>query len=279
MKDGVGIAKSLHAEAARFAQRATSEFFGRQYIAFVIDAGTAMEHLAKAVVADADPLRLFTKVDREGFDAAERRVICGGSEPPPTWNELLRVVGSIASKHTISADSAIRLASKTLPNAVNRGAAKRVSAARNAAVHAGEAPPLSEIDSVVADWFDVMTRLGVRRHPAQLWGNWAPVATLDHLRTTRSPNVDAEVRVRQAYDSRSGLAIDNARRGRINIEEAHLTVRCPACRGHAAITMETSSMVPDYLQSAATEDPVRILDCLYCGLTLYGNQIEVAGFA
>ena len=277
MKDGVGIAKSLHKEACRFTQRAMGEFFGRQYIAFIIDAGTAMEHLAKAVLADTDPLRLFTKADREGFGAPERRVICGGGEPPPTWDELLLIVASIASKQTISVASSIRLASKTLPQAVSRGAATRVSAARNAAVHAGEAPPLADIDRVAADWFGVMTTLGVGIHPMELWGNWAPVATLDHLCTLRSPKADAEVRVRRAYNSHSGFVVDNSRRSRIKLRDTDSAVVCPACHGDAAITMQLSSMVPEHLVAAATEkDRVRVLDCLYCGLTLFGTQIEFA---
>lgn len=277
MKDGVGIAKSLHKEACRFTQRAMGEFFGRQYIAFIIDAGTAMEHLAKAVLADVDPLRLFVKADREGFGAGERRVICGGGEPPPTWDELLLIVASIASKQTISVARAIRLASKTLPQAVSRGAATRVSAARNAAVHAGEAPPLANIDSVAADWFGVMSVLGVRTHPMELWGNWAPVASLDHLCTTRSPRADAEVRVRRAYNSRNGLVVDNARRSHIKLRDVDSALECPACHAAAAITMQLSSMMPEHLLPTAEDrDQVRVLDCLYCGLILYGTQIEFA---
>jgi hypothetical protein len=278
MRNGVGIAKSLHREAARFTQRAVAEFFNRQVIAFIIDAGTAMEHLAKAVVADNAPLHLFKKVDRDSFTPMECRVICGGSEAPPVWEELGPIVDRIAGLWMIGVDQAVHLASrKFVEGGVDRGAAKRVSTARNAAVHAGESPAYTTVDAIATDWLAVMRALGANQSPGELWGNWAPVATTEHLTTQRTSEADAQVRMRRAFNNISGLAIDNARRSWIKLDSSNETTRCPVCHSAAAVTALSPSRFPEHLQAAtASEAESRVLDCLYCGLALYGTQIDYA---
>lgn len=275
MRSGVGIARSLHQEAARFTQRAIGEFFSGQFIAFIIDAGTAMEHLAKARVADHAPLHLFKKHDRDTFSDTERRVVCGGGEPPPLWDELGPIVERISGLRTIGAGEALRLAArKFIPNGVDLAAALRVSTARNAAVHAAESPPLSTVDAIAVDWLAVMSAMGASRHPGELWGNWWSVATPEHLTTQRSLEADADVRIRKAINSSAAFGTSSTRRSWIMLDQGTTSCECPACRCHAVITVARTADFPEHLQREDPDVESHVLDCLYCGLILCGPQIE-----
>ena len=272
MKDGVGITKSLRDEAKRFTQQAAGEFFDGQFISFVVDAGTAMEHLAKWVVAARSPLLLYKKPTRRSFKPSEVRALCGGPEAPPEWSKFCAIVNAVANKRTISVDRSMQIASWLCrPESIDFNAFDRVKSARNAAVHAGESP--FDVDAIAADWLRVMNVLGGKLQRFELWGYWEPVATERHLNTQRPAEADADVRLRRSFAAWHGTPTQQHRRAAITLSPSVETRCCPVCRNPAALT----STYKPHLAATGDESPfASVLDCLYCGLVLEDEQIEYA---
>ena len=272
MKDGVGIAKSLRDEAKRFTQQAVGEFFDGQFISFVVDAGTAMEHLAKWVVAERSPLLLYKKKTRRALKRQEVRALCGAPEAPPEWSKFCAIVNDVANKQAISVGRSTQIASWLCrPERFDFDAFDRVRSARNAAVHAVETP--FNVDAVAADWLRVMAVLGRRLERFELWGYWEPVASERHMNSRRTTEADAEVRVRRSFGAWHGRPTQQHRRAAIALSPTIETLCRPVCRNPAALT----SVYKPHLFDASDKSLVApVLDCLYCGLVLEGDQIEYA---
>jgi hypothetical protein len=104
-----------------------------------------------------------------------------------------------------------------------------------------------------------------------LFGNLARIADLKHMKVDRSPQVDARVQVALAYRRFQYGVIAPLRRSALAV--AGDTTLCPACRQRAHVTIQQPHEVPQHRVAPRERGKrVRTLDCLYCGLILYGQD-------
>lgn len=275
MREGVGIASSLQWVSQRFAQRALTGFFAEHWREFLIDAGTAVEHAAKAVIAADNPVRLIVDRQRGQLSEADRAVLSGRSSAPHTsaadWETSL---SRVASMSTIRGKDAVRIAHEDLGVELDVAATSDLLHSRNASVHLGDVD-IRQLDqhaaTLLASANVLWSAVGIR--PESMWGYLAPVATVDHVQVHRTVDRDADVRLVLAKQHPYVLgAINSARRSGFLID-GDLT--CPACGAAAFRTTDLaarySGRIPDNVDPYAMLD---ILDCLVCDLELLGSQID-----
>lgn len=280
MREGVGVQQSLAWVAARFAQRAVEDFFdGGQHREFVIDSLSAIEFAAKAVVASNDVNDLFSLDEDVKLTEAQRMVL-----DPKLSTDKDRPVGEARAEAmnwllhkgiTISAAEAVRKAGKSL--VIDIAAADRLIKARNAAAHLGDID-VRDVDKLARDFLKVCIQLwaGLNHSEDELWGDLAPIADLNYMKETRTPERDAEVRVVRSKRAFHGLGLSGNRRSGLTFADA--SVRCPACGQKAIITTQpVGSAPPRCIPLGSRELRVEVLDCPVCGLILFGvKQIKWA---
>jgi len=283
VREGVGIESSLRWVSARFAQRALTDFFdGGQQREFVIDAAAAAEFTAKTIVARHDVTALFDP-DHRNFSPAQLHlldphdnagILVHGSP------ERIKALDGLVASITITGLDAARAARSLADIEVDLAAASRLFDARNAAIHLGDLDE-SHADRIARDFLSVVNALwaGVGFNDRALWGDLRSIATPKHLRSSRTPVQDAEVRVARARRDHFSSVISANRRGRLPLADAD--TRCPACNSPAFTTMQPVGTAPERcIPPTRREQPVEVLDCLVCGLVLYGTkQIEWATHA
>lgn len=278
MRERVGIAPSLRWVSQRFAQRTLVGFFAEQWREFLIDAGTAVEHAAKAVVAKDDPTRLFTESDQANLTDAQLVVLRGRATSPniavADWD---LAVAQLAAKHTIGARAAVQFAFELCGGRDDKVDANQILNVRNAAVHLGDLN-VALIDDAAAALVRSLSAVwpstggGIR--PSDMWGYLAPVATVDHVTTSRGSRHDAEVKIVLARQRALNVGQVAAHRRR-QLSDHRGDATCPAC-GSAA----SRDAVPaaTYATSNARADPhatVDVFDCLVFDLSLRGEQVGI----
>lgn len=285
MREGVGVESSLRWVAGRFAERAVEDFFaGSARREFVIDAASAVEFAAKGVVARHDASKLHDVKDAPPLSDDERYVVAPGrysDHDRPGVDRWASALEGLLDRATIAgrdaAASAARLARTHNQLTVDVAAATRLFDARNRAVHIGDIDE-SQMDRHARDFLKAFTALGAALNApgGTLFGNLAVIADPRHMKVDRTPKVDTRVQVALAYRRFHYGVVSPARRSALAV--AGDTTRCPACGQRAHITVQQPHGVPQHRVSAWERgEPADTLDCLYCGLTLYGqSQISYA---
>ncbi len=280
MREGVGVENSLRWVASRFAQRAVVDFFeGSQHREFVIDAAMAVEFLAKAVVARHDVTDLYELDGDEELTHAQRLVLNPalgpGSERLVGSDRVDALTWLVQEGKTVNASDAVKSAARRLK--VDVAAADRLITARNAAVHLGDIDSAA-IDGLARDFIKTSLQLwaGLSHHESELWGDLIPIAHPNYMKSDRTPIRDAEVRVVRAQRAFYGSGLYGNRRSRLPLDIGE--TRCPSCRCGAIVTTQPVGSAPEQcIPTSQRELPVEVLDCLVCGLVLFGKkQIEWA---
>lgn len=265
--------------AARFAQRAVSDFFaGSARREFLIDAATAVEFMAKAVIAQHDPVALFTS-GSSPLSKDELALL----DPPPDHERTPDVdadreaaLASVLARQTLRGREAVQvaasLAAKDNDIIVDVSAARRLFDARNRAIHIGDVDE-PQIDGHAKDFLRVFEALTTAAHeiPQVMFGDLYSIADQRHMAVGRSPSVDVRVQVTLAKNRFHYGVVSPARRSRLPV--AGDTISCPACRCQAHVTDQPpQSAPPERITGAEFDSTSRTLDCLFCGLTLYGQR-------
>lgn len=184
-----------------------------------------------------------------------------------------RALDSLASRQSIKAEYAFKFANRILRNSADPVAAARLRYARNAGIHLGTFPP--DPTPYAADLIGIVHHMTPR--PQDVWGPWAGIATVDHLSTMRSPAHDAELRLAEAKARWDPSFVSNNRRSRSTVIPSPdgATYRCPVCN-NGAVRATTRQVPAVCITPAERDQEVGVLDCLYCGLVLFGTQIAHA---
>ena len=128
---------ALRKSASRFAQAAVGDYLNRDWTAFFVHAGTALEHLAKAYLASIHPSLI---ADGRSFDSLLHACGRGGLAKIP--RESMRTIGATA---------AVERCGLVLPAIANmRQDLDALVQARNGAVHMGEGSERQAEQSLVA---------------------------------------------------------------------------------------------------------------------------------
>jgi hypothetical protein len=284
MKYLQGVARSLWEEACRNGQRACESFFLGQTKVFVIDAGATIEYLAKHTVARADPKNLYDPSIRQNLTTDDLFVLdphkyCLDSNGHVRI-DIDQSAAEVALAHlgelrTISGKVAINLANdpQHLKGAMDAASAHLLREARNRALHIGEFP--DDPDLLAKAFLDVVQSMSHRLEPG-LFGDWRDVATTSHMTSKRRPIPEMEVRMSFAKASWY-RPVSTHRRGRVKLADDQTTEACPFCLKPAAISQLLGTEVPERsLDPSERSSSVTALDCLYCGLELFGEQVAEA---
>lgn len=183
---------------------------------------------------------------------------------------------ALLARRTIDSREAVKWATTHLepePRATVRAAANRVVEARNAAVHLGDVE-VSVGD--LADAFVVAMNALWDLAPAgssARWGLYREVARVGVLGRRDDWVQDKAIRLAQAHEQLHTMATTFSRRSLIPGVEELQEVPCPVCKGRAFLNPATHQPSPAYIPRSAPDSTVAVLDCLTCGLTLWGPQI------
>ena len=281
MEHGLGITEHLRRVAQRSAQAALRHYLDHHVFEFIASAGTAVEFLAKAIIALHDPAHVFETP--EELTDGERRVLEAPSSerPPPLFNDLIKARGSLAGKKTIRATDAFKVAANLLEHrdhTLDPSTATRLWNARNAALHLGDVPiePPNDLAAIFVPLAEQLW-MALGREGPELWGYLTSAAVavgknLDYA------SWDATRRIIRAQGRASELGpVTMNRRTRLVGQEVNAT--CPACRGPAHISSAPPGSAPEgIIAPEHANDRVFVLDCLICTLTLFGeHQLRAAG--
>lgn len=261
----------------RCAQRGLAAFFDRQYQGFVFDAGATLEYLVKYVVANDDPTLLYKESVRRELTLDEQFVLdpLRSKEHPLDYAHQQTVIARLLKRRTINAHDTLRIAndSKHLGGGIALDEATRVRGARNAALHIGVFD--RDVDPVAAAFLTVVASMSPAL-PEGLFGDWRDVATTFHLTSNRDHLAEMEVRLCAAkswwYFQHRRHRLDA-----LQLDPRHATRACPFCGNGAAIGVADGAHLPPWCVADHERfGTVAILDCMHCGLELYGAQIEAA---
>lgn len=276
MEHGLGIVTELRQVGQRFAQRAVADVLDGHRREFVIDAGSTIEFLAKAVVGQDDPVEVIKPTARSRVTEHERALLLAPHHRQSilTHRYAAAARNQLSKRQTISALCAIERAAARLGDSAFESAAKGIWRSRNAAVHLGHdpGPDLHER----ADWFvqaaeTLWCVLG--RNTVELWGWAVDVAELGVLGRAGHPRERARARVARARLREAELGTATLRRRSLlhRIPET----RCPVCEADAFLTPAQASEAPlGVREPHLYAEPVRVLDCLICGLVLWEDEID-----
>jgi hypothetical protein len=280
VREGVGIESSLRWVAGRFAERAVEDFFASSARReFLINAAASVEFAAKGVIARHDVPALYVVKDAPPLSDDERYVLTPGSYPDsdrPSTERWASILDGLLDRPTISGKDAAAVAAKLalvhdqIP--VDVAAATRLFNARNRAAHVGDIDE-ARLDRHAKDFLKSFSALSaaLQAPGLTLFGDLVPIANQRHMRAVRSPKVETQVQVVLARRRFRSGAVLPARRSTLRV--AGDTTRCPACDQDAHVTTQPPHDVPlQRLPPREHGKPVDTLDCLYCGLTLYGRS-------
>jgi hypothetical protein len=292
VREGVGVESSLRRVAGRFAERAVEDFFaGSERREFVIDAASSVEFAAKGLIARHAAPKLYDVKDSPPLSDDELYVIAPDRYPDrerPGVDQWTSAFNGLLRRTMIAGrDAAARAAKLAMTHdhmVVDVAAANRLFDARNAAIHIGDIDE-SEMNRLAKDFLKAFTGLSAALYApgVMLFGNLATIANPKHMKVDRSPKVDAHVQVVLAYRRFHFGVARPPRRSALAV--AGDTTRCPACDQRAHVTIQQPHDVLQHRVSLRERSkPAETLDCLYCGLTVYGHdqiayaQHEFPGF-
>lgn len=274
MKQGVGLSLSLMWASGASAQRAADDFCYQRDRA-ATEAGAALEYAAKMVVAHLiGPRDVFT--GRPMLSEAELWVAgdhaARTSRPPPP-DDITAARASLLDRHSIKPEAAVKKALKRIEPGQRssiRAAAKTVIRARNAVVHLGDSDvPLPALADAFVVAVEAMWRL-VPAAAAGQWGVYREVAKVGVLGRRDTWEQDKAIRIAQARERFHAM-------GTIFVQRSSQTAglyesQCAVCNSAAFYDPASRQSSPSLVPRAADET-VAVLDCLVCGLTLWGPQI------
>lgn len=259
------------------AQNAIGDFCYARERSAAIGAGTALEHAAKAVVAHRVGVRdVF--VGRPTLDGPQLWV-AGDHEAragsPPASEFIATARRSLLELRSISAREAITSA---LPMVDGRSradaqrAAWLVLEARNAAVHLGDVDtPIEELCDAFIVAIEAMWSLIPAAGGA--WGVFTKIARVGVIGRDEL-SADAAIRLAHARDRFYSMGTIYVRRR--NFVAGLSTVECPVCASAASYDQRCMDPAPEFIPRSA-DGSVALLDCVVCGLTLWGPQIVTSG--
>lgn len=270
----MGLAEDLRRSGQRFAQQAAHDLCSLFTSEFLLNAGTAVELLAKAVVADADPTMVFerpaalTEHERQLILPPARRERQGTFDDQATARVLLAQRRSVTV--AVAIDRAIeRLRLRDLqfdlPNQ------KVVASARNSVAHLGYGVDVADLD-IAACWTANCEAfwecLGHR--PMDLWGSYAAAIDATRLTDMRDLAWSVHRRIALAQVHHLQLGVAPSLQAAMSTGEEEI-VRCPACFGPAQIQHRTGPGPVD-VQEWLLPNGNPTLTCPSCHLELHGEQ-------
>lgn len=278
---GIGIVPALREVAKRFAQRAIIDLLDGHRREFVIDAGSAVEFLAKAVVADDDPAKLFEiRKGEPPLNAQELAVLDARLQDDQPRrlqaDEVEDVRLALSNRRTITAKQAVERASVLahIEDGWFPAASARIRRSRDACLHLGD-EPVAELDDVADDFVRVADRLWaeLQRSRTELWGWAAQVSHVSLLGRRSTPELDAQMQFARAGFRLGALGpIGAARRDALLGRPPNAV--CPSCQRRAYIHHQPPGSRPGHLsRDGEAHLQVVVFDCLICGLTLWEEQI------
>jgi hypothetical protein len=280
---GVGVAPALREVAKRFAQRAVLDLLDSHMREFAIDAGTAVEFLAKAVVATDDPASLF-EIRKDEPPLAWRELavlnpkLQDGARRRLLVHEVQEARVDLARRRTISASRAVRDAFRlaSINDELLIAAAKGVHRRRNACIHWGD-EPVGDVGDAADEFVMLADRLwtALHRSRTELWGWATMVAEVSILGRRDSIELDAQMRIGRSQHELAAVGVVGAAR-RDTLMGRSPNARCPSCHRRAFVHRQPPGSGPAFLPADSSDGTqVMVLDCLICGLSLWGEQIEM----
>jgi hypothetical protein len=295
----VTLSQELIASACRFAQRALRARGAQppRLDRFFLDAGTSLEHLAKAYLASIHPSLI---IDGRYFDALLHA--CGRPDLARTPATTIR---------TITVTEAVQRCIRLLPRQLQGVEQERhlgpLIEARNSVAHIGRAAEAAVATQVFVPYLGTLTALGeaLDISPTSLWGDHASYVAMqlsDSATKTQRAVTSRVAGSRVTFRERYGrlppgqrdlllttivTSYPRASSGVEKYDQALLT--CPACStdvmvegGHtvnweADYDTEGGESYVDHVFPVVTFLPMR-LECRACGLKLSGQEeLHAAG--
>jgi hypothetical protein len=274
MRQGTGLSLSLVWASSASAQRAVDAFCYPRDRTAAIEAGAALEYAAKAVVVHlVGPHEIF--LTRRMLTEAELwvagdHVLRAGEPPKP--EEIAAARRALLKLKTIDPRAAVDRALTLVDEAKHqhiRGAAKLVVDARNAAAHLGDIDvPVGGLADAFVTAVEAMWALIPAASGS--WGLFSDVARVGTLGRRDSWQQDKAIRLAQARDRFHGMGTIFVRRSH-SVAGLH-DVQCAVCHSAAYYNPVSRDPSPPVVPRAE-DDSVALLDCVVCGLTLWGPQI------
>jgi hypothetical protein len=184
----------------------------------------------------------------------------------------------LAFRRTISARRAVELAFglAAIDDELLVEGAKRLRERRDSCVHFGD-EPMGNIGQAADEFAVLAERLWseLQRFRTELWGWASPVAEVSVIGRRATSILDARMRLARAQYELAAVGVVGAARRR-RLIGGQPNAWCPSCRGRAFAHSQPPGSGPAYLSGDAQPDvPVMVLDCLICGLSLWGEQIAM----
>lgn len=275
MGSSAGIGSSLTRASVAAAQRAAEDFTALRAERAVVESGLAVESAAKAIVAAVDgPTAVFVSKD---LTEHERWLIGDAEisdEQMPAGVHADEARAAFLARETISARKAINKAQPSL-EAPHRGTATRaahdIMASRNSSAHLGRVA--GKIGDLADTFLTAIEPMWTALHlpTDQWWGCFRAVARRGALGRRDTWQLDRDARLALACEHAHAVGVVGlARRRQVVYDDVR--ANCPAC-GSAARYNPHSRELPPSVVNANEDGTVALLDCIVCGLTLWGPQI------
>lgn len=283
---GSDLSAHLARSSSDFARSSLQALPEGKHATFLLHAATALEHLAKAVLAARHPSLIIAAED---FDSLLHA--CG--EPTFARRPRTRI-------RTIPAREAIKRSCRFVPAVDDlAGDLELLILVRNGVVHLGEASS-SDSDDVLVPYLKASEELraALDLDPAAYWGEFIDLvdsALKEHVEKARLRVETALAVARKEFERRYGELDETTRQALRRVIEASYAlakyeeqlIECPACDTQAFVS---GSLKTDYdedwdhhegvllnVHLMVTFIPTR-LSCTACGLELDGREeLDAAG--
>jgi hypothetical protein len=281
------LSSRLAASSSHFAQSALESLPNGQYATFLLHAATALEHLAKAVLAERHPSFI---VRADDFDSLLR--VCGDSSFAKPSSKI----------RTITAEEAIVRAGRFAPIVVTFDRElKLLISVRNGVAHLGDASRV-DADAVLVPYLRASEELrsALKLDLDGYWGGFVDLvgtALKERVEQARLTAETALAAARKEFKKRFGALDDATRRAMLGVIESSYRLgskyeeqlaECPACE---AVAHWYGSLDTDYDEDWDHREGVLLgvhvivtfipssLECAACGLELDGrDELVAAGF-
>lgn len=291
-RTGPPLADELLESSRRFAQSAVAAYSAESWDVFYLHLATALEHLAKSVLASADPVLIADS--RGGFDTLLHLTGHGDRARIPEFAGAVKTVGL---------SDALERVARLIDNYKLPGpGVVHLIEVRNSLVHAGQGGRMAaeQVLGDVAGYLEQLIRAR-RVDPAAYWGESSDLVT-DH-REKRLDAIHASYRRRiraakdryaatiRSMDAPTTAAFVSAVISRgINADFSEIPRDCPACGnvGVLFVGLAEPEWEPDWdygdgqtYVAGMYVASIRIFgqefNCRACGLALDGPDLELAG--